>query len=248
MEAVHHASPRRQPGAARDYDSIALQLLEPHADEPVARARRIAGIYATLYLEDPLLHQWCGLAAFVARQVYFGLETNLGPLQDNFARGNLSIYQDIVPAFLRFRDGVPVRGRLEAGFNLLRRADRAALRDASGAERLAEQGLLELARVEQREVCQPIYDDMGDVASRFIAPFVLFRVGWDTASPVLRFEGDDPGDPDQRMAWVLSHVLPCWSAWHRTWPERVRADLDRVRREGGFRGDEMPRRLVDGPG
>lgn len=248
MEAAQLASPRRQPGAGRDYDAIALRLLEPYADEPVARARRIAGIYATLYLEDPMLHQWCGLASFVARQVYMGLESQLGPLQDNFARGNLSIYMDVVPAFLRFRDGVPVRGPLEGGFNCLRRADQLARRDLNAAERQAELGLIALSSVEQRVVCQPIYDDMGDVASRLLAPFVLFRVGWDTASPVLRFDGDDPGEASQRMAWVLSTVLPCWNTWHRTWPERIRADMDRIRREGGFRADQMPRRLVDGPG
>ena len=246
--ALTHTLPWRHTVVSRDYEALAHGLLEPHADAPAPRARRIAAIYAALYLEDPLLHQWCGLASFVARQVYQGLETGLGPLQDHFAKGNLAIYSDIVPAVLRFRDGRPVGGLLEAGFNALRRADGLARVSVSAAEAAGIEGLTQISMVEQEVVCQPIYDEMGPTLSRTLGPFVVFRLGHDTAALVLRFDARNPGDAAQRMGWVKRVVLPAWITLHRENEARIRADLDRVRREGGVRLDDLPSRLVPGPG
>lgn len=226
----------------RDYEALALSLLAPYEEEPVPRARRIAAIYAALYLEDPLLHQWCGLAAFVARQIYVGLETNTGPLQDNFASGNLGIYKDVVPTFLRFRDGAPIHGALESGFNALRKADLLARHDLRAAEALAARGLAEIAEVEQRVVCQPVYDAMLPITRRALTPFVLFRAGVDSASPIFRFHGSNPGDVEQRMRWVAEELLPQWAALHRDHGEQIRADCDVIRREGEVRIEDLPPR------
>lgn len=234
---------------SRDYDAIAAALLAPHQDDPAPRARRIAGIYASLYLEDPLLHQWCGLASFVARHVSMGLESNLGPLQDHFARTNLAIYEDIVPAFLRFRDGVAVPKKLEAAFQELRSADEIARFDLDRAESVAADALWDISVVEQRDTCQPNYERMGWLGERLLAPFVLFRFGYDSASPIVKFDGDSPSNLEQRLRWMSDEVMPRWRAWRRTNSEIIRADLDRVRREGGVRLDDLPRALsgLSGP-
>lgn len=228
----------------RDYEAIASDLLAPHQDDPPARARRIAAIYAALYLEDPLLHQWCGLASFVARHIAMGLETGLGPLQDPFADGNLAIYSDIVPAFFRFRDGAPVTGKLEVGFNSLRRADVLARRDRAAAEVQANVGLWELSAVEQTVICQPVYDRLNWVAQHLLAPFVMFRFGYDTASPIVKFDGWNPADLDSRLRWVKEEVLPTWARFHAENTEQIRADLDRVRREGEVRLSQLPAPLL----
>lgn len=227
----------------RDYDAIALELLHPHDRDPAPRARRISAIYASLYLEDPLLYQWCGLASFVARHVSMGLETNLGPLQEHFARTNLAIYSDIVPTILRFRDGLPITGKLAVGFRRLREADEVAVDDLPRAEALAAEALWDLSLVEQTDICQPGYDQMGWMGQRALAPFVLFRFGYDSASPIVKFDGDRPSNLNERLKWMEEEVMPSWQRWHRANAETIRADLDRIRREGGVRLDMLPRAL-----
>jgi hypothetical protein len=169
-----------------------------------------------------------------------GLETWLGSYQDNFAAGNLAIYRDVTPAFLRFRDGVPVWGPLEPGFNALRRADLLARHDLRAAGAEVYEGLRRISHVEQGIICQPIYDAMTPPERALLRPFLLFRMGWDAASPIVRFDGEDPGDCAQRLAWVESEVLPAWSRLTASGPALVRADLDRIRREGGVRADDLP--------
>lgn len=225
----------------RDYASLALELLHPFEEDPAPRALRIAAIYASLYLEEPLLHQWCGLAAFVARHVSMGLETGLGSLQEHFADGNISIYQDIIPAFLAFRDGQPVSGRLGPGFDLSREADALARTDLAGAEAKAAAALWHFAVVEQTDMCQPAYDAMGWLGRRALRPFVLFRFGYDTAAPILRFGGKDPTNLGERLQWVRETIAPAWTRHRQTHEAQIRADLDRIRRDGSFRLDMLPR-------
>ena len=226
----------------RDYAGLALELLHPYEEDPAPRALRIAAIYASLYLEEPLLHQWCGLAAFVARHVSMGLETGLGPLQEHFAEGNIRIYQDITPAFLRFRDGLPVPGRLGPGFELSRQADAIARTNLAEAERLAARALWHFAVVEQTDMCQPAYDAMGWLGRRALRPFVLFRFGYDSAAPILRFAGSSPTDLTERLEWVRQTISPAWAAHRRAHETQIRADLDRIRRDGGVRLDMLPPR------
>lgn len=227
----------------RDYASLALELLAPHAADPAPRAMRIAAIYAALYLEEPLLHQWCGLAAFVARHISMGLETNLGPLQRHFAQVNLGIYSDIVPAFLRFRDGQPVPGRLGPGFELCRQADLLARTDLAAAERAAAEALWLFAVIEQTDMCQPAYEEMGFIGRRLLRPFVLFRFGYDSAAPILKFDGRSPANLKERLTWVKSVVTPAWERFRHTNEGQIRADLDRIRRDGGVRLSMLPERL-----
>ena len=228
---------------SRDYDAIAAELLVPYQDDPAPRARRIAGLYASLYLEDPLLHQWCGLASFVARHVGMGLESNLGPLQEHFARTNLAIYSDIVPAFLRFRDRAAIPTKLAPAFGKLLEADEIARDDLDRGESVAAEALWDISVIEQRDICQPNYERMGWLGERLLAPFVLFRFGYDSASPIVKFDGSSPSDLRQRLAWMADEVMPHWRAWRRANAEIIRADLDRVRREGTVRLDDLPARL-----
>jgi len=83
--------------------ALADALLGDTLDLPVQRSRRIAGLYAALYLEDPLLHQWGGLAAFVARHIHLAMESAEGLYEGFVSQGNLDIYRATMPAFLRFR-------------------------------------------------------------------------------------------------------------------------------------------------
>lgn len=215
-------------------------LLGDSLHHPVARARRIAGLYAALYLEDPLLHQWGGLAAFVARHVHFALESTEGAMERFMALGNMDIYRATMPAFLRFRERRPAVGPLRLGFGLLARADRAARVDLDFATRVADRGLALLTEVEQREIVQPAYDELAAWQSHLLAGFMRFRLGWDTAAPVFDFDGSDGRQPEQRLRWAREEVLPAWRRLVTERPDLARGDLDRLRRWAGVRMEDLP--------
>lgn len=220
--------------------ALADRLLGDTLDRPVPRSRRIAGLYAALYLEEPLLHQWGGLAAFVARHIHLAMESAEGLYEPFVAKGNLDIYRATMPAFLRFRRRDAEPGPLRPGVSLLHRADSVALRDPDFARRIAHRGLCLMTEVEQREIVQPAYDQLGGVQARLLAPLLRFRLGWDTASPVIDFDGSDPRKAGQRVAWATDEVLPRWHTEYMERPERLRADLERVRRWAGVRMEDLP--------
>jgi hypothetical protein len=219
---------------------LADALLGDSLDLPVLRARRIAGLYAALYLEDPLLHQWGGLAAFVARHIHLAMESAEGLYEGFVSQGNLDIYRATMPAFLRFRRRNDETGPLRRGFGLLLRADGIAARDPAFARRIAHRGLSLLTETEQREIVQPAYDRLGPIQARLLAPLLRFRLGWDTACPVIDFDGSDPRQAEQRLHWANDEVLPRWQREFTERPERLRADLERVRRWAGVRMGELP--------
>ncbi|MCK6506853.1 hypothetical protein L6R53_26365 [Myxococcota bacterium] len=225
--------------------SHAEALLGDTLLRPVPRARRVAGLYAALYLEDPLLHQWGGLAALVARHVHLAMESTEGALERFMARGNLDIYRATMPAFLRFRRRAPAIGPLRDGFDLLLQADTMARQDLGQGQAMADRGLTLLAEVEQRDIVQPAYDELGPVQARLLAPFLRFRMGWDPAAPLYDFDGTDPRQADQRVAWARREVLPAWRRLQQERPDLLRAELDRLRRWAGVRMEELG---ASGPG
>ncbi len=228
---------------ARDYVVLAEHLLTGVDDVPGERARRIAGIYACFFLEDPLLHSWAGLAAFVALQLYRFLDN---AAFEPLARGNRLVYASLAPNILRFRDGVPVDPPLLSGFARLAAADRLAQRDLSGAYHLVNRAVEEISVFEQREVVQEVYDAMSDGAALVLSRVSLFRIGWDAAAPVLRFRGADVRDPQQRLDWMHHDIMPAWERARREHMEWLRADVERVRRFAGVRLDDLPPRWPGG--
>ena len=218
----------------RDYDHEARAMLGPYADDPTPRSRRICALYAMFYLEDPLLFGWCGLASFAARQIFHALEdTSLltSPFDAFFAAGNLHIYEAFVPDLLRFRDGrpVPERSPLHAGFLRLARARDAT--DSATLDALAWEALALLSEAEQMVIVQPDYDRLHWIKRRLLGPVFHFRLGWDSAAPVIRFHGTDPGDKVQRRRWLTEGVLPAWREAQTNRPEWIRADCNLNRRD-----------------
>jgi len=223
--------------------ALADQLLGDTLHRPVPRARRIAGLYAALYLEEPLLHQWAGLAAFVARHIHLAMDSAEGLFEGFMARGNIDIYQATMPAFLRLRQGRPPPvGPFAPAMHLLARADSRALDDPASAEALAAQALEQLSVVEQRDIVAPAYRELGPIAAHLLAPLMRVRLGWDTAGPVYDFDGTDARDPAQRLQWARSEILPAWQRLRSHQGELLRSDLDRLRRWAGVRLEELPGR------
>lgn len=230
---------------AKDYDDLALSLLGEFRDRPQERALRIAGIYATIYLEDPFLFRWFGLAAFVARQVNVVLRGTALAMPEFYAmlaEGNLTIYRTMTAGALAFRDGELIAGDLESGYRKLMESDGLARTDLPGADALVQEALLELCEVEQAVIVQPLYEGLSMNLRHFMAQVYVFRLGFDTARPVLKFPGTDPGDLAQRRRWMTSEILPAFQRWQSESPEWLRADCERLRRHVGVRADLLPPR------
>lgn len=219
--------------APPDYPARAARLLAGHDHDDADRARRIAGLYAALWLEDPFRFRWCGLAAWVALQVHRALSGPTLGYRDALAGANLRIWESIAPDLLRFRDGVPIRGPLAPGFVALHHAEGLLVDDPRRAETEARAALLLHAWVEQRDVVQPVYDRLSPARRRGLRPLFAFRLGMDSAAPTVAFPGDDPTDLDERLVWVREAVLPAWYAAAEGRFEELRADADRLRRAAG---------------
>lgn len=229
----------------RDYDALTRSLLGVTHDDPTPRALRISGLYALLYLEDPLLHAWCGLASFVALQVHRALAGPTFGYRTMMAKANLDIYQAIVPSYLRLRDGAPIAGRMARPFVWIVEADRMARTDLPRALRASRDAVAELSRIEQTDVAQPVFATLTLWQRRTMRELFLFRLGLDSAAPVVRFPYKNPADLEQRLAFAREHVLPAWEAAQRDRAEWLRADCNRLRQMAGLHEGDLPVRLVD---
>lgn len=219
-------------------EDVALSLLGDARDLPAPRARRVSAIYAACWLDEPFLGSWFGLASYVARQVYYALEGPALAWRDLMGDGNLEIYRGVVPAWLLYRAGHPVPGPLSGAFNELARADRALrsrdARDAAAADAHAEQALVELCDVEQRQILQPIYDGVPALAREPLRALFRFRLGLSPTAPVLAWDGrfGAPWEVDARCAWMTAEVLPAWRVARARHGMVLRAEADRTRRWG----------------
>lgn len=231
-------------------------LLGDTLDAPVPRSLRIAGLYAAFFLEEPLLFRWGGIACFVAWHIHKALRSpDLGVddaifgvgVHEVLADANLAIYRNVVPAWLRFRAGVPVKGPMGEGFSRLRAADERLLRDPEAARVEMEVATCAFCRVEQEEVVQPRLAALSRFMQARLAPLYQFRLGWDSAAPIIRFHGDNPADFEQRWAWTNDEVLPRYHAWLQAHAEEHRADCDRLRRHAGVRLEHLPPRRPPAP-
>lgn len=231
----------------RDYDAMANRMLEPWRDRPAERARRISGLYAAFFVEDPLLHTWFGLASFVSRNIAWALEHDT-PFGKLFADGNLELYQAFMPSLLRFRDGLDVPGVLGPGFAALREAGELARTDLDGAFAATAHALEAHTIVEQTAIVRELFDQMPAWQGPLLRPFFFFRLGWDSAAEVIRFDGFDPSDAAQRVTWLRAEILPKWEAARRTRLEWLRADCDRNRRDARLRYSALPERKAPPPG
>lgn len=228
----------------RDYDGLAIDMLGVTRDDPPRRSLRIAGIYGLLYLEEPLLHAWCGLAAFVALQVHRALAGPTFGYRGMMAQANLEIYKAILPSFLRLRDGAPIAGPMARPFIWIVQADRLARTDLLHAQRVSREAVAELSRIEQTDVAQPIFATLSPWQRRAMRELFLFRLGLDSAAPVVRFPFRNPADLEQRLVFTRDYVLPAWDAAQAERAEWLRADCNRLRQLAGLHEGDLPGPLV----
>lgn len=237
---------------SRDYEATAEALISDVLHDPPVRALRVAGIYAALFLEEPFLFVWGGVACFVAAYLHHVLVLTETRAEDavigedvNRLIGDigLDIYRNILPDYLRFRDGVGVTGRLGEAFAQMRAADEALGASTDAGFEQMRGALVALCRVEQEEIAQPHFASLPLGVQRRLEPFYLFRLGADSAAPVLRFTGENPCNFAERWAWTEQRVLPAYLHVWRTNGQGLRAEADRLRRMSGVKLGDLPPRL-----
>jgi hypothetical protein len=156
------------------------------------------------------------------------------------AEANVAIYRAIVPSFLRLRDGLPPEGRMAEPFRWLAQADEAICDEPIRARSLVREAVAEISRVEQTEVAQPIFSTLSWWQRRGMRELFLFRLGFDSAAPVVRFPYRNPADLRQRMRFTRELVLPAWDGAQAGRMEWLRADCNRLRQLAELREGDLP--------
>jgi hypothetical protein len=212
--------------------------------------RRITSAYARMYLSNPRLFKWAGMAAFASKAVGDGIRQAqdfseaflpLPPIpgidatmitgteiKQWLAQGNMLVYADIYWQHLAFAEsGLEMLRYEESQERLmpvpLRGWTTIATGARSGDEEAIWAGNRELLRFEQWETLQKgVYGPNRELWRTLCSrPVKWFQT---FASPIpgdpTPFEGSDFGDPEQRWRWIDGSMLP---AWRRLESDRARA-------------------------
>lgn len=240
--------------ARSQWEQRALRLIGgapvESTDATVLRRRnaRITAAYASMYLRDPLVYRWAGMAALTSAAVGRGMymmrylrTSRLGGMLGLFnsevdllyrtlSRGNLAVFVDIYWQHLAYTQGglaeisrIFRRGQLHPeAYAAWQRIDQGRRAGESG---LIWEGNTTLLKFEQREVLQPCVYQGNDTLWNEVS-------GWiDSPIPghLVTFEefsrGGNLGNFEQRWAWIETSMLPSWMFLAERRPERVERRL-----------------------
>jgi len=202
--------------------------------------QRITQAYAQMYLSNPQVFKWAGMAAFASKEVGMGerqAEALAGSdlpwipgltdisgtkLEAELAQGNLGVFSDIYWQHLAYQDGGigALKQALDAheldrtAFDAWQTIDRG---QSTGNQDLVWQGNASLLRYEQQNVLQPsIYDSDRSTWQKMSS----WPISWvqHIESPIpgdnMSFNnykgGGDIGNFDDRWRWISESMLPAW--------------------------------------
>ena len=221
----------------RDWQRIAEDLLDFTTEKTLWRTRRIAAIYASLYQENPLYHEWCALGALQAASAAGCLQVGAGFYQDLLERQSLARFRVMVPAFLAFRAG----GDTPAVFEGLKEAK--ALPKAEGEARraLSYQATVALIRHAEAEAVQPLLGALPEVLLKAYPPYqALTMPGREGYPEILQYEGEAYHQLEARAAWLTGPALEGWRWAVREAGAKVVAQVRDIQRLGWFRPSDLP--------
>jgi hypothetical protein len=212
------------------------------------RNENINAAYAEMYLRNPAVYKWAGMAALTSACVGRGMyimhylkQTRLGSVVGLFraevARifqmlgvGNAAVFADIYWQHLAYdQGGIAELSRIYHAGNLDRRTFRAWQKIDEGRrannQALIWEGNAGLLYFEQKEVLQPSVYDGHELLWKTVS-------GWIT-SPILghheSFEAFSPegnvGVFEDRWRWIEQSMLPRWQELSDRQPERVERTL-----------------------
>lgn len=223
----------------------ALEMLDFTVDDPPTRALRAAAIFASLFEEDPTLHEACGVQALFAWLHANNLAVGSGFYDALFATWSLASYELVVPAFLTFRDGERVKGELGSAFERLAEARALRATDRRAAVELAQEATLELLRLDQEFGVQQAFVGMPDLIVRGIGGYVGLQVGPASEVEPLTFGEEDFQRLDRRIGWLEGTVVPAWRQLLRERGALVVSHLRHLQLKGWYQRSDLPPRAPE---
>jgi len=233
------------PREVRNFAEISEMLLQ--------RNRIITAAYAEMFLSNPDVFRWAGMAAYASYSVGTGMNLCQGAIVDTngivafgklltgaptevetfefLANGNLAVFKDIYWQHLAYRHGgfAEIQGIFDAGdlpkrlYDAWKKIDDGT---KSGNADLVWQGNKELLEYEQLVTLQKQIYAKHRKAAKFIGALTRSPIPGDHEKG--RFSKYNPngdlGNPKDRWDWISNSMLP---AYRRL----VEGDLDRVKRD-----------------
>lgn len=247
---------RTQPGLRAQWEARALRRIEIDPDLPrghesiIARNEQITAAYSEMYLRNPNVYLWAGMAALTSAEVGRGmyqmrllqrsrmgwliglLQRDIDVIFAALGQGNMAVFEDIYWQHMAYElAGLAELERIHAAGELNDTAITAwRLIDAgrrAGDESLIWQGNLQLLYFEQREVLQPtVYDSRPSLwrhLSRWIeSPLLGHYETFGAYAPAANI-----GIFEQRWHWISTSLVPRWQRLVAQDAARVELSLQR---------------------
>lgn len=194
---------------------------------PRERNRLISAEYAALYLSDPSVYKWAGMAAFASDLVGIGIQfgeflkyypdyANVVQQTEEFlAAGNAAVFNDIYWQHEAYRvGGLEEMKRLRATEQIVQDQIEAwELIDKgnkNGDANMIWLGNKKLLRYEQFITLQPIYEKFSDL-SKLISPFMISPIPGNLDPFQVAVPLGNIGDKNDRWNWIAGSMLPSWN-------------------------------------
>jgi hypothetical protein len=219
------------------------------------RNEYVTAAYAEMYLRNPAVYKWAGMAALTSAAVGRGMymihylkQSRMGLMIGLFGRevatvsdmlgaGNLAVFEDIYWQHLAYE---------RAGIAELERIARAGALDArvlhswrqieqgrrTGNQALIWAGNRGLLHYEQQQVLQPAVYDGDPELWKALSGWILSPIPGHTETIESFAPGANIGVFDDRWEWIEQRMLPRWKVLADQQPDRVERRLQ-VRMIGG---------------
>lgn len=261
--AYTNNSPSHTPASdpSAQWRSRANRRIEFSPGNPADRAtvlkrnEYVTAAYAEMYLRNPAVYKWAGMAALTSAAVGRGMymihglkHSHMGLMVGLFSRevaqvsamlgaGNLAVFEDIYWQHLAYeRAGITELERMYRAGALDRRVIQ-AWRQIEQGRRAGDPALIwagnrGLLHYEQQQVLQPAVYDGDRELWKALSGWILSPIPGHVETIEAFAPGANIGIFDDRWAWIEQRMLPRWQALADQQPGRVERRLQ-VRMIGG---------------
>ena len=221
-----------------DGGNSAEDLLGFLEQDPLRAPLRMAAVAASLFEEDPVLHEWCGLYAFIAESAADSLRIGVGFYDELFGYWAREPYLQVIPLFLTFRRKMPVTGPFAEAFVVLEEARslrRLKKRDETLA--CARRGTDLLVAAVQQKILQTYLNTYPAIVFEGVGAYVAPTL---TGAGPIPFEGNDFYQVDARIAYIRDKLLAALRQEIKNDPQGLVRRLQKIQANGWFKRSQLP--------
>lgn len=221
----------------------------------IKRNEYVTAAYADMYLRDPAVYKWAGMAALTSAAVGRGMymmrylrQSHMASVVGLFGRevaeisytlgvGNLAVFEDIYWQHMAYDRGglAELRQVYRAG-----RLDRQVMQSweqidegrRTNDQALIWQGNRGLLYYEQKQVLQPAVYDGSEALWKAVSGWIISPIPGHNETIEAYEPGANIGIFEERWRWIERSMLPAWRRLAENHPERVESRLH-VRMIGG---------------